>query len=74
MITVTFSQLRNQAKKYFDAVERGEILEVFRHGKPIAIVSPSRNRAMDRWKTARPLALNGVSVSRAILGEREEDR
>ncbi len=40
MITVTFSELRNNAKKYFDAVEEGETIEVYRNGKPIAILSP----------------------------------
>jgi prevent-host-death family protein len=41
MKTVTFSQLRNNAKKYFDAVEKGESVEVYRHGKPAAILSPA---------------------------------
>ena len=33
MVRVTFSELRNNAKKYFDAVEQGELVEVYRHGK-----------------------------------------
>ena len=44
MKTVTFSQLRNNAKKYFDAVEQGETVEVYRHGKPVAVISPTRER------------------------------
>ncbi len=54
MKTVTFSQLRNNAKKYFDAVEQGETMEVYRHGKPVALISPfpgasglGRERGMD---------------------------
>ena len=72
MATVTFTELRNNARKYFDAVERGETLEVYRHGKPIAILSPYRLGAGKRWKRARqpPLKLKGVSPSKLILSER----
>ena len=72
MATVTFTELRNNARKYFDAVERGETLEVYRHGKPIAILSPYRPGASKRWKRARqrPLKLKGVSPSKLILSER----
>jgi prevent-host-death family protein len=71
MISVTFSELRNNAKRFFDLVEQGEIIEVYRHGKPVALLSPVRERRLDRWKTARPLEVSGVSLSRAILSERE---
>jgi prevent-host-death family protein len=71
MVTTTFIQLRNNAKKYFDAVEAGETIRVYRHGKPVALLSPIAEHAMDRWKTADILAL-GISLSRAILEEREE--
>lgn len=72
MTTVTFSQLRNQAKKYFDAVERGETIEVYRHGKPIATVTPFCSNSLKRWKQANPLKISGVSLSQAILEDREE--
>ena len=72
MLVVTFSELRNLAKKYFDAVERGESVEVYRNGKPCAILSPARTPSTERWKSARPLQLEGLSVSRAILAERSE--
>lgn len=74
MRTVTFSELRNQAKKYFDAVERGETVEIYRHGKPIAILMPIRRHSLERWKTARPLQLSGASLSAAILADRSESR
>ena len=70
MRTVTFSELRNQAKKYFDAVEKGETVEVYRHGKPVAFLMPIRKRSLDRWKAFRPLKLSGVSLSQAILKDR----
>jgi len=70
MLTVTFTQLRNNAKKYFDAVERGQTVEVYRHGRPVAIVSPYRPGAGNRWKQGRPLKVRGVSVGKMILRER----
>lgn len=72
MVSVTFSQLRNSAKKYFDAVERGQTIEVYRKGKPVAIVMPAKKGPLKRWKVSSPLRLSGASLSRAILAEREE--
>ncbi|MBM4038537.1 MAG: type II toxin-antitoxin system prevent-host-death family antitoxin [Planctomycetes bacterium] len=74
MVTVTFTDLRNHAKKYFDAVQEGETLEVYRYGKPIAVVSPARPPASDYWKTRKPLPIKikGVSLSRMIIEERKE--
>ncbi len=74
MITVTFSELRNNAKKYFDAVEEGETIEVYRNGKPIAILSPYSTGKGERWNRAHPLEASGVSLSRIILEEREDGR
>ena len=72
MKTVTFSELRNNAKKYFDTVEQGETLEVFRHGKPVAILMPSGSRGRSRAREVSPLRIPGVSLARAILKERED--
>ena len=74
MLNVTFSELRNNAKKYFDAVEAGETLEVFRRGKPVAIITPIAQHKGDRWKRADPLDLGTVSLSRILLDERYEGR
>lgn len=73
MRMATFSELRNQAKKYFDAVEQGETVEIYRHGKPVALLTPIRRRAMERWKISNPLRL-GNSLSAAILADRSESR
>ena len=73
MVPVTFTELRNNAKKYFDAVERGEELEVYRRGKPIAVVAPVERHESKRWKQAHPLKLaEGVSLSAMVLKERSE--
>lgn len=74
MRSVTFTELRNQAKKYFDAVERGETVEVYRHGKPVALLMPARGNSIERWRTSRPIALSGASLSQAILAERAISR
>ena len=71
MRQATFTEIRNHAKTYFDAVEAGEVVRVLRNGKPIAEIVPV---AVDipSWKRrlAQPLLLNGVSISRMILDER----
>jgi prevent-host-death family protein len=74
MSTVTFTEFRNNAKKYFDAVGEGETIVVCRHGKPLAVVSPVEEPSMDRWKRAKPLKLDGVSLSKIILAERRKSR
>ena len=70
MLTVTFTRLRNNAKKYFDAVERGESVEIYRYGKPIAVLAPPRTAARARWKTATPLKGKRLSLSKRVLAER----
>lgn len=72
MKQATFTEVRNHAKQYFDLVETGESVRVLRNGKPIADIVPVIPE-LPSWKrrTAQPLALDGVSVSRLILEERE---
>lgn len=74
MITVTFTELRNHARKYFDAVEAGESVEIFRNGKPVARLSPYQATDRNRWKEASPLRVRGVSLSKLLLAERKDAR
>ena len=74
MLTTTFSDLRNNARKYFDAVEAGETVEVYRHGKPVAVLSPYNPTSARRWQQSQPLDLKGISASRIILEERDNSR
>jgi prevent-host-death family protein len=75
MKTVTFSQLRNNAKKYFDAVERGESVEVYRHGKPVALISPAGEKIVgSRRNLFEPIRIPGVSGSKLIIEERKRSR
>jgi len=72
MRQATFSELRNHAKLYFDLVESGEPVRIVRNGKPIADIVPLP-QDLPSWKrrTAQPLVIDGCSVSRLILEERE---
>ena len=68
----TFSELRNHAREYFDIVEAGESVRIVRNGKPVADIVPIQ-QDLPSWKrrAAQPLVLNGVSLSKLILEERE---
>ena len=72
MKQTTFTELRAHAKQYFDLVEAGETVRVLRNGKPIADILPVQPETPS-WKRrkAQPLVLDGVSISRMILEERE---
>lgn len=72
MKQATFSELRNHAKQYFDIVESGESVRILRNGKPIADIVPIA-QDLPSWKrrTAQPLLIDGASLSRMILEERE---
>ena len=73
MVDATFTELRNQAKRYFDLVEAGETVRVLRNGKPIAEIHPVA-RDLPSWKRrpARPLAIGGEAISRLVLEDRDE--
>ena len=65
-------ELRKNLKNYFDAVEQGEIVRVYRKGKPIAEIVPI-DQAGRTWKREIPrLSIKGLSLSREILKDREE--
>jgi prevent-host-death family protein len=72
MRDATFTELRNHAKDYFDAVEGGDTVRVFRNGKPIAEIVPIRSGTPSWKRKAVPLTLKGVSLSREILSDRDE--
>lgn len=71
MKQATFTEVRNNAKTYFDIVESGESVRVLRNGKPIADMVPVA-ADVPSWerRKAQPLLLEGRSVSRMILEER----
>jgi antitoxin (DNA-binding transcriptional repressor) of toxin-antitoxin stability system len=72
---VTVSQLLKNAKKYFDSVEKGEVFEIFRQGKPVAILSPAIVKT--RWSRQNPfepIRIPGISGSKLIIEERSRHR
>lgn len=72
MTQTTFSEFRNHAKKYFDAVEKkGASIEIYRHGKPVAVLTPVSGK-ISRWKQRQPMVLSGINLSKAILQDRKE--
>jgi antitoxin (DNA-binding transcriptional repressor) of toxin-antitoxin stability system len=75
MKQASFTEVRNNAKQFFDLVESGEAVRVLRNGKPIADIVPI-TADLPSWKRriAQPLVLDGESVSRMILDEREHSR
>jgi len=72
MKSATFTEFRNNAKRFFDRVEKGESIEIYRHGIPVAILMPAYKPDKSRLMASRPLKLPGVSLSKALLAERTE--
>lgn len=72
MKQVTFTEVRNHAKQYFDLVEAGGSVRVLRNGKPIADIVPvAADLPLWKRRSVQPLVLDGVSLSKVILEERE---
>jgi len=72
MQEATFTELRSHAKDYFDAVEGGDTIRVFRNGKAIAEIVPIRSGVPSWKRPATPLTVKGLSLSREILHDRDE--
>jgi antitoxin (DNA-binding transcriptional repressor) of toxin-antitoxin stability system len=72
MKQAAFTELRNNAKLFFDQVEAGETIRIMRNGKAIADIVPIA-QALPSWKrrTASPLVVSGASLSKLILEDRE---
>lgn len=71
MVNISFTQFRQEAKKYFDRVEKGETVRVLRHGKIIAEIIPPAKAGSPQKNQIFPMVIPGVSFSRAILAERK---
>jgi prevent-host-death family protein len=72
MKTLTFTEFRKNASAVLDRVERGESIQVLRHGRAIAKIVPAgRNQPEPAWKRPGPrMVIPGASLSRAVLEER----
>jgi len=72
MRQTTFTELRNNAKTYFDAVEAGETVRVLRNGRPIADIVPVPPETPS-WKrrSAKPIVVKGIRLSEEIMRDRK---
>ena len=75
MRETTFTELRNHAKTFFDAVEEGETVRVYRNGRPVADIIPVKS-ATPAWKKPPQtrLSLGSLSLSDEVLADRDEKR
>jgi antitoxin (DNA-binding transcriptional repressor) of toxin-antitoxin stability system len=77
MITATFTQFRNNAASYFDRVEQGEAVQIYRNGKPSALLVKAETKVETKsyWKSVKPLLdLGNDSASKMLLEERRRGR
>lgn len=72
MRTVNFTEFRKSASKILDLVEKGETVQVLRHGKPVAKVVPADKSTKEpSWKRPGPrIVAPGAELSKAIIEER----
>jgi prevent-host-death family protein len=76
MKTVTATELRNHAADLLTEVEKGEVLLVIRHGRPIAEVSQASpgSDSIPSWKKpGLRLAVKGAGLSSAIIEGRDRE-
>ncbi len=65
-------ELRKHIKHYIDVVESGEVVRVYRNGKPIAEIVPIPKGELS-WKRAVPrLTIRGLSLSHEVMKDRAE--
>src|SRR5437870_221507 len=50
MKTISFTEFRNKASSLVDLVEKGEEVEILRHGKVVARLVPAVSRRESAWK------------------------
>ena len=76
MKSVTFTEFRSNASGVFDMVERGEIVRVLRHGRPVANIVPvDRPTGAAAWqRRGLRLLVPGARLAAAVLKERRFGR
>ena len=74
MKEATFTELRNNAKSFFDSVENGETVRVYRNGKPIAEIVPIAHGTPSWKRPTMPLTIKGISFASEILKDRKRSR
>ncbi len=75
-MNVTFTEFRKNASALFSVVEKGEVIQVTRHGKPIAKITPFKDvtHKLPSWKKKiMKTTIKGEALSAMIVGEREAE-
>ncbi len=73
MTTVTFTQFRQHAKTYIDAVQKGDTICISRHGKAVVRLIQESKAKIPSWKKpALRLKVKGATLSDAIIEERKD--
>ena len=68
----SFSDFRKNAAALLDEVEKGEIVRIMRHGRPVADLTPVSPGAKPSWKKSPPrIELKDASLAKAILENRK---
>ena len=71
MKVVSFTDFRNNASSFLDLVEKGEEVEIHRHGKVVARLVPPVSRQGASWKKpGLKLVTKAPSLSKAVLEDR----
>ncbi len=72
MRETTVAELRKHTREFLDAVEKGDVIRIYRRGRPIAEIVPIPAEKPS-WKKEIPrLTISGLSLSREILKDRRE--
>ncbi len=66
----TLTELLNNAKTFFDTVEKSQTVRVFRNGKAVAQIVPINGTAPAWRRNSAPLNIRGLALSREILKDR----
>lgn len=70
---IQFTQFRNNAKKFFDIIEKGKSFVIIRKGKPIAKIIPYQITETGwKRKIEKASLKKNISVTDFIRKEREE--
>ncbi len=72
MVTVSSTKFRQHSKNYLDTVEKGETVQIVRHGKVIAHIIPATKKEPSWKKPGLRLNIPGLSLSQIVLKERWE--
>lgn len=75
MLTASFTEFRNSATKYFDKVAKGETLQILKHGRPVAVISPPVSKDQEYWSHRKPLFdMKGKKGASSLVVEMRRER